>query len=415
MVEGLLRHLVPAVDAVHDLQGAKTGSFDSALLQPAHEVLGLARHSQAQEGVQSKRRVADPGVAVVPVAHPADLFGKAARRCRDDRPGRREGQQLQHQGRAVDHLAPAAIVAALAQPAPPELEGLRQQLGADEPRLHQPGVAITLDLAQDERRWLTRVQQELGGDPRALARQRKAADQREAHAGGLKHRAAAFQSDLMRPPRVVESGLAFEPEAHGPAHGPHDANDLVRLLAAARVLDRHEVDHFADPLGAEEARHQHVAVGQVHLLVLGLVEAGDLEEASFVLVENRGEDAWRVEVRQAAPVDRTVHAHQRDRVQVADDTVGLDRLIGHLLTGLSNFRRYRRKKPPFCPSLSHWGSLLLRFHSLDGGQGFDVCRDGDPILGRELRSTANHLGHGRCLSFRPSKPGFARRARAGIQ
>src|SRR5207249_7506207 len=136
-------------------------------------------------------------------------------------------------GGAVDHLAPAAIVAALAQPAPPELEGLRHQLGADEPRLHQPGVAITLYLAQDERRWLARVQQEFGGDPRALARQRKAADQREAHAGGLKHRAAAFQSDLMRPPRVVESGLAFEPEAHG----THDANDPVRLLASARALD----------------------------------------------------------------------------------------------------------------------------------------------------------------------------------
>jgi hypothetical protein len=28
------------------------------------------------------------------------------------------------------------------------------------------------------------------------------------------------------------------------------------------------------------------------------------------------------------------HAHQRDRVQVADDAVGLDRIIGHFLTGL---------------------------------------------------------------------------------
>src|SRR5208337_5133908 len=69
--------------------------------------------------------------------------------------------------------------------------------------------------------------------------------------------------------------------------------------------------------------------------VLGLVETRDLEEASFVLVENCREDAWRVEVRQAAPVDRTVHAYQRDRMQVADDAVGLDRLIGHFLTGLS--------------------------------------------------------------------------------
>src|SRR5208282_3131087 len=40
-------------------------------------------------------------------------------------------------------------------------------------------------------------------------------------------------------------------------------------------------------------------------------------------------------MRQAAPVDRTVHPHQRDRVQVADDAVGFDWLVGHFLTGLS--------------------------------------------------------------------------------
>src|SRR5262249_24806462 len=107
-------------------------------------------------------------------------------------------------------------------------------------------------------------------------------------------------------------------------------------------LDRHQVDHFADAVRAEEARHQHVAVGQVHLLVLGLVEAGDLEEASFLLVENRAKNAGRVEVRQAAPVDRTVHTHQRHRVQVANDAVGLDRLIDHFLTRLSPQREARR-------------------------------------------------------------------------
>src|SRR5262249_58232624 len=63
--------------------------------------------------------------------------------------------------------------------------------------------------------------------------------------------------------------------------------------------------------------------------------ARDLEEASFGVIENRGEDAWRVELRKATPVDRTVHAHQRDGVQVADDAVGLDRLIGHFDTRLS--------------------------------------------------------------------------------
>ena len=107
------------------------------------------------------------------------------------------------------------------------------------------------------------------------------------------------------------------------------------LLAAARVLDRHEVHDLADALVAEKARHQHVAVGHVHLLVLRLVEAGDPEEAPFLVVEDRREDARRVEVRQAAPVDGPVDAHQGDRVQVADDAVGLDRLVAHFLTGLS--------------------------------------------------------------------------------
>jgi hypothetical protein len=34
VAEGFLQHFVPAIDAVHNLQGAKTRSFDGALLQP---------------------------------------------------------------------------------------------------------------------------------------------------------------------------------------------------------------------------------------------------------------------------------------------------------------------------------------------------------------------------------------------
>ena len=40
----------------------------------------------------------------------------------------------------------------------------------------------------------------------------------------------------MRPPRVVECGLAFEPESHGPAHGPYDG-----ILMAAAPLAIPEV------------------------------------------------------------------------------------------------------------------------------------------------------------------------------
>src|SRR5262249_31415792 len=99
--------------------------------------------------------------------------------------------------------------------------------------------------------------------------------------------------------------------------------------ALARVLDRHEVHDLADALAAEEARHQDVAVGHVHLLLLGLVQARDAEGAPLLVVEDCREDAGRVAGRQTAPVDGPVDPDQGDGVQVADDAVGLDRLVAH--------------------------------------------------------------------------------------
>src|SRR5262249_60921036 len=115
-----------ARDTSHPTKGPKTGPLGAARLHPPHDFLSPPRHPNAKEGVQGKRRVTAPGVAVIPVAYPADLFGEAACGCRDNRPGRREGQQLQHKSRAIDHLAPAAIIATPDHPATPEFESLRQ-------------------------------------------------------------------------------------------------------------------------------------------------------------------------------------------------------------------------------------------------------------------------------------------------
>jgi hypothetical protein len=52
MVERFLRQLMAAIDALHDLQRAEAGTFDGALLEPTHELLGLARQPQAPEGVR---------------------------------------------------------------------------------------------------------------------------------------------------------------------------------------------------------------------------------------------------------------------------------------------------------------------------------------------------------------------------
>jgi len=105
-----------------------------------------------------------------------------------------------------------------------------------------------------------------------------------------------------------KAGRQSRAEADRPAHRPHYSNDLVDLSDLARALDRHEIHNFTDALVAKKPRHQDVAVRHVHLFVLRLVETGDAERAPFLVVEDRREDARRVEVRQAAPVDGPVDA-----------------------------------------------------------------------------------------------------------
>ena len=101
----------------------------AARLDPAHERAGLVGVAEPHEGVERERRVADPGVAVVPVAHAADLLGQAEGGRGDDRAVLLRDEQLQRQRGAVDHLAPAALVAAAADPVAPEVHGLLEALG----------------------------------------------------------------------------------------------------------------------------------------------------------------------------------------------------------------------------------------------------------------------------------------------
>jgi pSer/pThr/pTyr-binding forkhead associated (FHA) protein len=87
----------------------------------------------------------------------------------------------------------------------------------------------------------------------------------------------------------------------------------------------HEIHDLADELLAEEPRHEHVRVREVHLLSPGGAGAPDREMAAPVVIEDRGEHGRRVEPGQAEPVDVAVHGDQRGRVQIADDPVVLDR------------------------------------------------------------------------------------------
>ena len=132
---------------------------------------------------------------------------------------------------------------------------------------------------------------------------------------------------LVRVARVVEARLHLDVELHRPAHH-HDAADEPVAVHVRLHLDRHEVLHLPHAAGREEARDEDVRVREVELLRRPLVaRRAQGVVAAAVLVEDRAEHARRVERRAAVPVDRAVRADERDRVQVADQSVLGDREV----------------------------------------------------------------------------------------
>ena len=130
--ELLLGQVLTPVDAVHDRQRARlaAGRVAEAPLQPAHERAGLLGEPEPEQRVEREGGVADPRVAVVPVARAADLFRQAGGGGGHDRAGGRVREQFEGERRAMHHLAPAPAVARAAQPVPPERHG-GVELGGD--------------------------------------------------------------------------------------------------------------------------------------------------------------------------------------------------------------------------------------------------------------------------------------------
>src|SRR5262249_45483905 len=92
------------------------------------ELFGFFGQAEAQEGVDRKCRIPDPGVAVVPVALAANALRQAACGRRDNRTGRLVGQQLQGEGGTVHHFSPAAGISTLANPSLPKFNGSAEQI-----------------------------------------------------------------------------------------------------------------------------------------------------------------------------------------------------------------------------------------------------------------------------------------------
>src|SRR5829696_1523208 len=110
--------------------------------QPPEECFALAGASEAEQGVEGRRAVPNPGVSIVPVAYPAKLFGQGGGRRGGDRPRRGMNQELQGKCAAHHRLAPRTFVAALPRPPAPVVKSFCSAPLDGAPRREDKRVAM---------------------------------------------------------------------------------------------------------------------------------------------------------------------------------------------------------------------------------------------------------------------------------
>ena len=152
--------------------------------------------------------------------------------------------------------------------------------------------------------------------------------QRERQVRRAEQHAVRVHLDLVLGAPVVEPRLHLDQEPHLAAHDDDAADQPVAVHVGRDRLDRHEVLHLAHAVGREEARDEDVGVREVELLGAPVVALrAQRVEAALLGVEDGAEHARRVERGAAVPVDRAGRADERDRVEVADQSVLGDRQV----------------------------------------------------------------------------------------
>jgi hypothetical protein len=76
MIEADFVEVMVSIEAVHDLERAGGPGLPANPVEPAEEGAGFVGETESHQGVEGKGAVADPSIAIVPIAFPADLFGK---------------------------------------------------------------------------------------------------------------------------------------------------------------------------------------------------------------------------------------------------------------------------------------------------------------------------------------------------
>ena len=276
VVEDLLRQGALAVDAVHDLE------LLVALGDVGDEVEVVVRlpvEPERVEAPQGEGRVADPAVAVVPVALAAGRLGQRGGRRGDDRAARRVGEALQRQGRALEVRAPRVVgERAAGQPVLPVVR-----------RPHQPLVRVVdaarrgrLVPGQRAEALLALLDERARHGARPLEADVHVAREDQLDVRPVAHASALVVAVLGVAPRavaaaVVEDRLAVEGQLHLAVHAAdHAQQDVAGVVVGRRpalgvrsLLDvppRTDEQHVADddPAGRRApARLEDHRAGQV--------------------------------------------------------------------------------------------------------------------------------------------------------
>ncbi len=308
-----------AVDGVHDLEvGGVARHRPQQPVAPEACLLGGARLDQRVDG---ERGVAQPAVAVVPVALAAEVLRQRGRRRRHDAAGVDVGHQVQRQqGAAYDVSV--------------------RDVGEVEPG--DPGDLV-VDRLVDQRRMGTRCP-EVRRQPRGRERQDVALADVEVVdvtvAGGLRQ-AGTAQDELVRPGHGGDRRLVtvLQPpadpraggavlEAHHPLvvhpHGAPHAGDPPHDVDPA-VAGGHHVEQGDHAGVGTERRLQRRRVLDVRPRDLVVADRAQLPVPVLLVAEKCREAGGRVEAGEAQPVDRAVPPDQGCGAPVADHRVVLDR------------------------------------------------------------------------------------------
>src|SRR5260370_27697447 len=127
MIDRPLGELVLAPDAVHDRQVLLAGRDVG---DEVEEVVRLARETQGVEAPEHEGAVANPGVAIVPVALAADRLGQRGGRRREEGAGRAVGEAFERERAPLQEALPRMLgKLAAVDPLAPEI---RRSLDAGE-------------------------------------------------------------------------------------------------------------------------------------------------------------------------------------------------------------------------------------------------------------------------------------------